>query len=77
MSPTRTLSRPRVRCRPHLCEAALTYSTPGLTEAQIRVKLAQEEEQDAADGNPSLHRVTPSSMLVEMLEIEELQCVLL
>lgn len=45
----------------------------GLTENEIKLQLAEQEDKDAATGKPSLHKVTPSSMLVELLEIEELQ----
>ena len=45
----------------------------GLTEAEIRLQLAEEEDVEAAEGNPSLHKMTPSAMLVELLEIEDAQ----
>lgn len=45
----------------------------GLTENKIKLQLAEKEDQEAAAGKWSLHKVTPSSMLVELLEIEELQ----
>lgn len=56
-----------------MLEAYLTYLLPGLTETEIRLQLAEEEEKEAAEGSPALHQVTPSAMLVEMLEIEDLQ----
>lgn len=37
------------------------------------MRLAEEEDEEAANGSPSLHRVSPSSLLVEMMEIQELQ----
>ncbi|KAF7792933.1 hypothetical protein EIP86_004036 [Pleurotus ostreatoroseus] len=50
------------------------YVAPsGLTETDIRLKLAEEEDVEAAEGNPSLHKVTPSAMLAELLEIEDAQ----
>ncbi|GJE98466.1 CxC2 domain-containing protein [Phanerochaete sordida] len=50
------------------------YVAPsGLTEAEIKLQLADEEDRDAATGKPVLHAITPSSMLVELLEIEEQQ----
>lgn len=45
----------------------------GLIESQIKAKLAEEEDAEAARGRLSLHKVTPSSMLAELLEIEDLQ----
>lgn len=45
----------------------------GPTENEIRATLAEEEEENAASGSPTLHRITPSSMMAELLEIEELQ----
>lgn len=44
-----------------------------MTENQVKAKLAEEEDEEAAQGNPALHRITPSSMIAELLEIEELQ----
>lgn len=49
--------------------------TVGLTETQVKAQLAEEEDEEAANGNPSLHSVTPSSMVTELLEIEDLQYV--
>lgn len=46
-----------------------------MTEAQIKLQLAEEEDNDARKGNLSLHEVTPSGMLSELLEIEDLQYV--
>ncbi|GJF00735.1 CxC2 domain-containing protein [Phanerochaete sordida] len=45
----------------------------GLTEKEIKLRLAAQEDKDASEGRPSLHQVTPSNMLVELLEIEELK----
>jgi hypothetical protein len=45
----------------------------GLTKAQIRLQLAEEEDKDTAQGNLSLHNVTPSGILAELLEIEDTQ----
>ena len=45
----------------------------GLTEAQVKLKLAAEEDEEAANGEPALHRVTASSLIAELLEIEDLQ----
>lgn len=46
---------------------------PGLTEAQIRAQLT-EEEAAQSDDSPS-HQVSPLTMMVEMLEIEDQQYV--
>lgn len=45
----------------------------GLTENEIKVQLAEEENREAANGKPALHKVTPLSMLIELLEIEKVQ----
>ncbi|GJF01001.1 hypothetical protein PsYK624_173060 [Phanerochaete sordida] len=45
----------------------------GLTEREIKTQLAAQEDQDASEGRPSLHQVTPLNMLVELLDLEELQ----
>lgn len=48
----------------------------GLSEADIRVQLAKEEEADADAGNVALHEVTPSTMVATLLDLEEQQYVL-
>ncbi|EKM48959.1 uncharacterized protein PHACADRAFT_33683 [Phanerochaete carnosa HHB-10118-sp] len=45
----------------------------GLTKTQIKAQLAEEEDTEAVKGNTSLHKVTSSSMVVELLGIEDLQ----
>ncbi|GJE99776.1 CxC2 domain-containing protein [Phanerochaete sordida] len=45
----------------------------GLTEREIKTRLAAQEDKEASEGRPSLHQVTPLNMLVELLEIEELK----
>lgn len=45
----------------------------GLTEADIRLQLAEEDDQAAEDGTLSLHEVTPAALIVELLEIEDQQ----
>ncbi|KAJ7795036.1 hypothetical protein B0H14DRAFT_2532632 [Mycena olivaceomarginata] len=45
----------------------------GLTEAEVRLKFAQEEEEEAKNGVPALHEVTPSSFITAGLELEEQQ----
>ena len=42
-----------------------------MSEAEIRLKLAQEDEDDAARGKLSLHEVTPASTLAALLDIED------
>lgn len=49
----------------------------GLSEAEIRLQLAEEDDQAAEDGEVALHDVTPAAMLLELLDIEDLQYVLL
>ncbi|GJF00658.1 hypothetical protein PsYK624_169540 [Phanerochaete sordida] len=44
-----------------------------LTEADIKLKLAEEDLVAAQQGNLALHEVSPSSMLVELLKIEDKQ----
>jgi hypothetical protein len=44
-----------------------------LTEAEVRLKFAQEEEEEAKNGVPALHEVTPSSFITAGLELEEQQ----
>lgn len=46
-----------------------------MTEAEIRLQLAEEEDREASDGTLFLHKITPSAMLTELLEIEDLQYV--
>ncbi|KAF7799366.1 hypothetical protein EIP86_010598 [Pleurotus ostreatoroseus] len=45
----------------------------GLTEAEIRLQLAEQEDVEVSEGYPLLHKVTPSAMLAELLEIEDAQ----
>ncbi|KAJ6467014.1 hypothetical protein C8R45DRAFT_1106429 [Mycena sanguinolenta] len=44
-----------------------------LTEAQVHLKLTEEEEASMASGVPSLHDVSPSSFIYAGLELEEQQ----
>ncbi len=44
-----------------------------MTEAQIRLQLAKEDDRQAADGHLSLHNVTPSALIMELMDIEEQQ----
>ncbi|KAK7039759.1 CxC2 domain-containing protein [Favolaschia claudopus] len=46
---------------------------PGMTEAQARLKLAEEEEEAVRKGVPALHDVSPSAFIFEGLELEDEQ----
>ncbi|KAJ8688876.1 hypothetical protein PTI98_012954 [Pleurotus ostreatus] len=54
------------------------YEIPshGITEADVRLRLAKLESEDAGKGVPALHEVGPSGFIVEGLEIEETQYVI-
>ncbi|KAF7345205.1 CxC2 domain-containing protein [Mycena sanguinolenta] len=45
----------------------------GMTEAEVRLKFATEEEEEAKRGTPPLHEVTPSSFITAGLELEDQQ----
>ncbi|KAJ7604795.1 hypothetical protein DFH06DRAFT_1020618 [Mycena polygramma] len=45
----------------------------GLTEQQVRLQFQQEEEAEAKAGIPPKHKVSPSTFMVECLEVEEEQ----
>jgi hypothetical protein len=47
----------------------------GLNEAEVHRELAEEEDAAAAEDSLPLHGVTPSAMLVELLDIEDQQYV--
>ena len=53
-------------------ELSFTLSA-GLSEAEIRVQLAQEDEEEVKNGNITLHEVTPAAMLAMLLDLEEQQ----
>ena len=44
-------------------------------KANIKLQLAEEETAAALEGDVSVHGITPASMLIELLEIEDQQCV--
>lgn len=44
-----------------------------MTEAEIRLELAREEEQEASNGHIALHEVTPVTMIANLLDLEEQQ----
>ncbi|KAJ8699112.1 hypothetical protein PTI98_002265 [Pleurotus ostreatus] len=54
------------------------YEIPshGITEADVQLRLAKLESEDAGKGVPALHEVGPSGFIVEGLEIEETQYVI-
>ncbi|KAJ3551391.1 hypothetical protein NM688_g4727 [Phlebia brevispora] len=48
------------------------YREPtGISEADMRLQLAEEDDRAIATGKLTLHEVTPAALLVEMLEIED------
>ncbi|KAJ3536762.1 hypothetical protein NM688_g6792 [Phlebia brevispora] len=48
------------------------YREPiGVTEADIRLQLAEEDDRRIASGTLTLHEVTPAAMLVELLDVED------
>ena len=49
--------------------------SPGITEADVRLQLAEEDGEALEKGNLPLHDVTPAAMVIEMLEIESIQYV--
>ena len=59
-------------CSKHLNGFA-SHCKLGVTEADVRLKLAEEDDKAIADGDAALHAVTPAAMLIDLLEIEELQ----
>ena len=74
LSPIHTLGRQQVRsfdAITKLCPADRSLS--GITEADVRLQLAEEDGEAHALGNISLHEVTPAGMMVEGLAIEEQQ----
>lgn len=48
-----------------------------MTEADVRLRLAEEDGEDAACGRSTLHIITPAGLIMELLDIEEQQYVLL
>lgn len=44
-----------------------------MSKAEIRLELAKEEEQEANDGRVNLHKVTPATMVANLLDLEEQQ----
>ncbi|KAJ6518038.1 hypothetical protein C8R47DRAFT_960048 [Mycena vitilis] len=50
-----------------------TSEIKGLTEMEVRLQFAKEEEEEAAKGVPALHEVTPSAFITAGLDLEEQQ----
>ena len=44
-----------------------------MTEADVRLRLAEEDGEDAARGRLSLHSVTPAGLMMELLDLEDQQ----
>ena len=44
-----------------------------MSEAEIRVQLAVEEEKEVNSGKTVLHEVTPATMIASLLDLEEQQ----
>jgi hypothetical protein len=62
-----------------LLEQCVTDCSPwpytGISEAEIRLKYAQEESEQLRKGVPALDDVTPSAFFALALELEEEQCI--
>ncbi|KAJ3818118.1 hypothetical protein F5880DRAFT_1511225, partial [Lentinula raphanica] len=61
------LKPPKDRTAPNPFESIKS----GMTEQDIRLALAQEEEEEASSGSPSLHDVGPSAFISQMLDIQD------
>ena len=73
---TRTFDGQKVCCRSRAFVAETDEPMRvcvGVTEAQARLLLIEEDGLALAQGKLPLHDVTPSAMIVEMLDIEEQQ----
>ena len=51
----------------------LIFDRVGMSEADARLQLAEEDQLVAEDGDIPLHRVTSSRLMIELLDIEEQQ----
>ncbi|KAK7064875.1 CxC2 domain-containing protein [Favolaschia claudopus] len=58
---------------PQNAENPYRITHPGMTEAQARLKLAEEEAEAVRKGMPALHDVSPSAFIFEGLELEDEQ----
>ncbi|KAF7341816.1 hypothetical protein MSAN_02036600 [Mycena sanguinolenta] len=54
-------------------EADNTQKNPGLTEAEVKLQFATEEEEEAKKGFPALHEVSRSGFITAGLELEDQQ----
>ncbi|KAE9383382.1 hypothetical protein BT96DRAFT_1009261, partial [Gymnopus androsaceus JB14] len=56
-------------------EVANPYEMPhsGMSEAEVRLRLTEEEAAQAKEGNFSLHNVGPTAFMTQLLELEEQQ----
>ena len=51
------------------------FICPGMSEAEVRAQLAQEEEEEVSDGKESLHEMSPVAFIAALLDFEEKQYV--
>ena len=68
-----TTGKFRVRSLHACAKQVLTYAVPGMSEADIRLQLMEEEDRAVEEGDVPLHRVSPAGMIIELLEIEDQQ----
>ena len=50
-----------------------TWGLSGMTEAEIKAKLLEEDEGTQADDLPSTMQITPTTMMIAMFDLEEQQ----
>lgn len=53
--------------------SVITYHVIGTTMTEVRLELANEENEDAARGKETLHDVSPARWLIMALDLEEQQ----
>jgi hypothetical protein len=59
---------------PYVCfMSVVTYQAIGTTMTEVRLELANEENEDAARGKETLHDVSPGRWLIMALDLEEQQ----
>ena len=73
--PIRIVPRRRVRPFSSSVLSVILIDIQGITEADVRLKLAEEDSQALERGTLPLHEVTPAAMVIELLEIEDIQYV--
>lgn len=59
-------------CSQHF-ECVITYFALGMSESDVRLKLAEEEATQAAAGSFPLHAVGPSAFISQLLELQDQQ----